>query len=266
MRHPFFALPTPIVIGHRGAAGVAPENTLASFRRGLADGASILESDVHLTRDGVPVLIHDDELSRLTNGSGRVRDHSADELQRLDAAFHWSPDGGRSFPERGRGHRIPRLDEALEALPRARFNLELKEDVPGMVVQTVAAVAKAGRAADVLLTSALDSVMAELREHVAAQGLDVALGACTGEVARVALAALRGAAPEPGPMALQIPSEFAGRPLVTRELVVHAHRHGVQIHVWTIDEEDEMRALLALGVDGIVTDYPARLAALLRAR
>ena len=266
MRHPFFALPTPIVIGHRGAAGVAPENTLASFRRGLADGAAILESDVHLSRDGVPMLIHDDELSRCTNGSGRVRDHTADELQRLDAAFRWTPDGGRGFPERGRGHRIPRLDETLEALPRARLNLELKEDLPGMVVQTVAAVAKAGRAADVLLTSALDSVMAELREHVAAQGLDVALGACTGEVARVALSALRGEAPEPGPMALQIPAEFAGRPLVTRELVVHAHRHGVQIHVWTIDEEDEMRALLALGVDGIVTDYPARLAALLRAR
>jgi glycerophosphoryl diester phosphodiesterase len=266
MRHPFFALPTPIVIGHRGAAGVAPENTLASFRRGLADGAAILESDVHLSRDGVPMLIHDDELSRCTSGSGRVRDHTADELQRLDAAFHWTPDGGTGFPERGRGHRIPRLDEALGALPRARFNLELKEDVPGMVAQTVAAVAKAGRAADVLLTSALDKVMAELREHVAAQGQGVALGACTGEVARFALAALRGEAPVPGPMALQIPAEFAGRPLVTRELVVHAHRHGVQVHVWTIDEEDEMRALLALGVDGIVTDYPARLAALLRAR
>jgi glycerophosphoryl diester phosphodiesterase len=266
MRHPFFALPTPIAIGHRGAAGEAPENTLASFRRALADGAAILESDVHLSRDGVPVLIHDDELSRCTDGEGRVGDHDVAALQRLDAGYRWSPDGGRSFPERGRGHRIPRLDEVLAALPRARLNLELKENVPGLVAETVAAVAKAGRADDVLLTSALDPVMAELRAHVAARGVDVALGASTGDVARFAVAALRGETPEPGPMALQIPPDFAGRPLVTRELVVHAHRHGVQVHVWTIDEPDEMRALLALGVDGIVTDYPARLVALLHAR
>jgi glycerophosphoryl diester phosphodiesterase len=118
----------------------------------------------------------------------------------------------------------------------------------------------------VLLTSALDPLMAELRAHVAAHRLNVALGASTGEVARFALAALRGEAPEPGPMALQIPPEFAGRPLVTRELVVHAHRHGVQVHVWTIDEVDEMRALLALGVDGIVTDYPARLVSVIGTR
>jgi glycerophosphoryl diester phosphodiesterase len=266
VRHPFFALPTPIAIGHRGAAGVAPENTLASFERALADGAAILESDVHLTRDGVPVLIHDDELSRCTNGSGRVSDHDAAALQRFDAAWHFSPDGGRSFPERGRGHRIPRLDEALRALPRARFNLELKEDVPGLVEESVAAVARAGRAHEVLLTSALDPVMGRLRAHVAEEKVDVALGACTGEVARFALAALRGERPEPGPMALQIPPDFLGRPLVTRELVEHAHRHDVQIHVWTIDDVDEMRALLALGVDGIVTDFPARLVALLGAR
>jgi glycerophosphoryl diester phosphodiesterase len=266
VRHPFFALPTPIAIGHRGAAGVAPENTLASFERALADGAAILESDVHLTRDGVPVLIHDDELARCTNGSGRVGDHDVAALQRFDAAWHFSPDGGRSFPERGRGHRIPRLDEALRALPRARFNLELKEDVPGLIEESVAAVARAGRAHEVLLTSALDPVMRRLRAHVAEEKVDVALGACTGEVARFALAALRGERPEPGPMALQIPPDFLGRPLVTRELVEHAHRHDVQIHVWTIDAVDEMRALLALGVDGIVTDFPARLVALLGAR
>jgi glycerophosphoryl diester phosphodiesterase len=266
VRHPFLALPTPIVIGHRGAAGEAPENTLASFERALADGAAILESDVHLTRDGVPVLIHDDELSRCTDGGGRVRDHDIASLQRFDAGYFFCPDEGASFPQRGRGHRIPRLDEALAALPHARFNLELKEDVPGMVEATVAAVASAGRAHDVLLTSGLDPLMQKLRAHVAEEKVDVALGACTGEVARFALAALRGETPEPGPMALQIPPDFAGRPLVTRELVEHAHRHGVQVHVWTIDEPGEMRALLALGVDGIVTDFPARLVSVIAER
>jgi glycerophosphoryl diester phosphodiesterase len=256
--HPFFAVPKPIVIGHRGAAGVAPENTLASFERGLADGAAILESDVHLSRDGVPVLIHDDELERCTDGSGLVRDHDIAALERLDAGHRFSPDG-RSHPFRGRGHRIPRLSEALAAFPRARFNLELKENLPGMVENTLAEVRRAGRADDVLLTSSSDALMAELRARVRADGVGVALGACTGDVARFAVAALRGDAPPAGPMALQIPTTFAGRPLVTLELVEFAHRHGVQVHVWTVNEPDEMRALLSLGVDGLVTDYPARL-------
>jgi glycerophosphoryl diester phosphodiesterase len=263
--HPFLALPVPIVIGHRGAAGERPENTLPSFERALADGAAILESDVHLSRDGVPVLIHDDELERCTDGAGRVRDHDLTALQRLDAGYHFESETG-GHPFRGRGIRIPTLAEALAAFPRARLNLELKENVPGMVARSVAAVADAGRTADVLLTSANDALMAELRAHVADTRVGVALGASTGEVARFAVAALRGETPPSGPMALQIPPDFAGRPLVTRELVAHAHRHGVQVHVWTIDEPDEMCALLALGVDGIVTNYPARLARLIAAR
>lgn len=266
MSHPFFALPTPIAIGHRGAAGEVPENTLPSFARALADGAAILESDVHLTRDGVPVLIHDDELERCTDGTGPVRDHDLAALARLDAGYRFQPEGGSGHPYRGRGLRIPTLAEALAAFPRARFNLELKENLPGMVARSLAVVAEAGRAADVLLTSANDALMAELRARVAADGIPVALGASTGEVARFAVAALRGEAPPEGPMALQIPTRFGGRPLVTRELIDHAHRHCVQVHVWTIDEPDEMRELLALGVDGIVTDFPARLSRLLAAR
>ena len=266
MPHPFFAVPTPIVIGHRGAAGEAPENTLASFERGLEDGAAILETDVHLSRDGVPVLIHDDELERCTDGAGRVRDHDLASLGRLDAGYRFTPDHGRSHPFRGCGHRIPRLSEALAAFPHARFNLELKENLPGMVARTVAEIARADRAADVLLTAANDALMAELRAHVAAEQVPVALGACTGEVARFALAALRDEPPPAGPMALQIPTTFAGRPLVTRELVNHAHRYRVQVHVWTVNEIDEMRELLALGVDGLVTDHPARMTRLLADR
>jgi glycerophosphoryl diester phosphodiesterase len=264
--HPFLALPTPIVIGHRGAAGDVPENTLASFERALADGAAILESDVHLSRDGVPVLIHDGELERCTNGAGCVRDHDLAALQRLDAGYHFQQEGDPAYPFRGRGLRIPTLAEALDAFPHARFNLELKELMPGMVERSVRVVADAGGADRVLLTAANDALMTELRAHVTATGVGVALGASTGEVARFAVAAWKGETPVPGPMALQIPSEFAGRPLVTRELVAHAHRHQVQVHVWTIDEPAEMHALLDLGVDGIVTNYPARLVQLLAKR
>ena len=265
MIHPFLALELPLVIGHRGCAGEMPENTLAAFEHGLADGAVILESDVHLTRDAVPVLIHDARVDRVTEAMGRVADLALAELQKLDAAYRFSPDGGRSFPERARGHHIPTLAEALRAFPEARFNLELKEGGAELVARTLAVI-RAGCAEHCLLTAADDAMMAELRAQVGREHVPVALGACTGEVARFAISALRGEAPPPGPMALQIPAAFAGRPLVTPELLTHAHAHDVQVHVWTIDEPDEMAALLDLGVDGIVTDHPARLVRLLERR
>ena len=128
--HPYFDLDTPIVIGHRGCAGEVPENTLASFEAALDAGAAILESDVHLTRDGVPVLIHDDAVDRVSDGSGRVGELGLAELERLDAGHRFDPDGTGRHPFRGRGLRIPSLAEALAGFPTARFNLELKEDVP----------------------------------------------------------------------------------------------------------------------------------------
>jgi glycerophosphoryl diester phosphodiesterase len=257
--HPFLDLETPLVIGHRGAAGEMPENTLASFARGLADGAVILETDAHLTRDGEVVLIHDDAVDRISEGTGPVREYRLADLQRLDAGYRFARAGAPGHPERGRGHRIPTLGEVLDALPGARVNIELKEDVPGIVERTLEVLARAGRLPLALLTSADDALMARIRALVEAEGIDVALGACTGEVADFARAAAVGAPPRPGVMALQIPTHFGRHPLVTPELVAHAHRHGVQVHVWTINDPDEMRSLLDLEVDGIISDHPARL-------
>ena len=266
MPHPFFAIPRPIAIGHRGCAGEAPENTLESFARGLAAGAAVLESDVHLTRDGVPVLIHDDDVARVSEGAGPVHELALAELQRLDAGHRFSPDGGASHPWRGRGLRVPTLAEAFAALPGVRFNLELKEDAPGIVERTLEAVHAADREERTLVTAADDALMARLRAALAARPRRVAVGASTGDVIDFVRSAQTGSAPRPGPMALQIPAEFAGRPLATRELVAHAHAHGVQVHVWTINEPEEIARLLALGVDGIVSDFPARVAALCAAR
>ena len=264
MRHPYFEVATPTVIGHRGAAGEAPENTLLSFARALEAGAAILESDVHLTRDAVPVLLHDDVIERTTDGRGRVVDLTLRELQALDAGHHFSPDGGRTYPFRGRGVRVPTLSQALAAFPAARFNLELKHGGAELVERVLDVIEQAGSATRSLLTAGDDALMTQLREAVARTSASVALGASVGEVADFLRCAIARKPPTPGPMALQVPPDFAGRPLVTREFVDHAHAHGLVVHVWTIDEPGEMRALLALGVDGIVSDFPARLAQVIR--
>jgi glycerophosphoryl diester phosphodiesterase len=264
--HPYLDLPLPIVIGHRGSAGTAPENTLESFSAALANGAAILETDAHLTRDGVPVLIHDDDVDRVSDGSGRVTRMTLEELSRLDFGHRFTPDGGATWPRRGRGVRIATLAEALEAFPDARFNIELKEEVEGLVERCVDVVAKAGREEKTLLTAGSDGLMQHLRRHLASTGARIAVGASAADVLAFVRTALDGTPPPAGPMALQIPESFGGRPLVTRELVDHAHAYGIHVHVWTINEPDEMNRLLDLGVDGLVTDFPGRMVEVVSAR
>lgn len=235
---------------------MAPENTLAAFERGLAEGADILESDVHLTRDGVPVLIHDPLVDRCTNGSGAVDTFDLPALQALDAS--------RSFAHSGDGSstaataRIPTLQEALETFPEAHLNLELKAPAPRLIDRCLDVIQAAGRAQDILLTAEDDRIMTGLRERVADRSVDVALGASLGEVVSFVRAAIGDGRPARGPMALQIPAQFGGQPLATTALIEFAHAEGVQVHVWTINDPLEIEALLDVGVDGIVSDFPAR--------
>ncbi|MCP5041499.1 MAG: glycerophosphodiester phosphodiesterase [bacterium] len=263
MVHPFFEVPGPVIIGHRGAAGSAPENTLPSFERALAIGAEILESDIHATRDGVPVLVHDPDVARTTEGSGSIEDLTLDQLRSLDAGHHFSCDAGASFPERGRGIRIPTLEEAFEAFGRARFNLEIKAPGLPLAERVIALVDKFDRADTTLLTAGENPIMETLRQARRASGGRFAIGACTGDILACVKAAI-GEGPVPQDvMALQIPEAFGGRPLATAELIEFAHGAGIAVHVWTINETAQMQRLLDLGVDGLVTDHPERMAALL---
>jgi glycerophosphoryl diester phosphodiesterase len=219
----------------------------------------ILESDVHVTRDGALVLLHDDLLERTTDGSGRVAERTLAELQGLDAGYRFTPLSG-DFPERGKGHRIPLLEEALRAFPAVRFNLEIKERIPALIEGTIELVRRLGRADSVLLAAAEDATMADLRAALARTGVRTAVGASAGDVLACVRAAIDGAPAPPGPMALQVPPGFAGRPLVTRELVAWARAHDIAVHVWTINDPAEMERLLDLGVDGVMSDFPGRLA------
>jgi len=261
--HPYFAVPSPTVIGHRGAAGNAPENTLAAFARGLALGAHILESDVHATRDGVPVLLHDPDLARVSGRSVQVADLDWAEVCEIDASAGFEGDRAALAGDPAR-LRIPSLAQAFEAFPGARFNLEIKADDDELVARVVDLVAEHARAELTLLAAERDPLMAKIRARVAARSVPVAIGAALGDVLEFVRSAIEGTAPQSPAMALQIPVDFAGRPFVTPELVAHAHAHGRVVHAWTVNEPDEMRRLIELGVDGLVTDFPGRLAELLR--
>ena len=275
--HPFFDLPHPIVFGHRGASGELPENTLPAFQRALAQGADVIETAVHQSRDGQVVIAHDADLARTTGRAGQIAELDLAQIQARDAGYEFGPGAGHPF--RGRGLRVPTLREAFEALPGARFNIEIKRCAPALVAATLDLVEEFGRAECTLLAAGEDDTMELLRAEISRRaglaqrarrarqsppGSSPALGASTGEVLAALRAMQSGAAPPPGPMALQIPPEFAGQPVVTAELIAFAHAHRLEVHVWTVNDESEMQRLLALGVDGLMSDFPARLRAIVQ--
>ncbi len=258
MSHSFFDIDRPIVIGHRGSAGDFPENTLLSFESALAGGAQILESDIQISRDGVPILLHDPSLERTTDGAGDACHYDWDFLRKLDAGIRFEEDNGKT-PFRGRGVRIPSLEEAFERFPDARFNLEIKCHGAEGIRAILDLVERFDRADRTLLAAGDGAIMQDLRTALAAHSIRPAMGASLPEIVSAITSALDGSEMPSGVMALQIPATFGEKPLATRAFIDHAHAHDVQVHVWTINDLDEIEGLLGRGVDGIITDYPAKM-------
>lgn len=253
----FFTGTKPRLFAHRGASGEAPENTLAAFRRAADLGFHYAELDVHATRDGQVVVIHDESLERTTNGRGKVKEHTLSELQRFDAGYRFSPDNGQQFPFRATEVRIPTLAEVLRGFPHLKFTVEIKQVEPAIEELVIAVVRNCGRSADVILASEHDQVLGRVRALAPEVATSFAVGEGTHFIQRVFSGQLSDY--RPAGLALQVPPEFHGVPLVTPEIVSAAHTFDLEMHVWTINEPQEMERLLDLGVDGIMSDFPGRL-------
>lgn len=257
----FFAGDKPRIIGHRGAAGEAPENTLFSFQRAVQDGAQFIELDVRGSRDGEVVVMHDATVKRTTNGRGAVSEQNLKDLKALDAGYRFSRDGGKSYPYRGQDIRIPTLKEIFDALPQTRFIVEIKQARPSIVKKVLACARQAGREKTVLLATEKDQIMSEVRGEIQSTGLSVATGFSYGEVAAFMgwLAGGRREPYTPPGQAFQIPCEYGGMTLVNGQTLGAAHDLEVEMFVWTVNDREEMARILDLGVDGIITDFPVRL-------
>jgi glycerophosphoryl diester phosphodiesterase len=247
------------VIGHRGAAGVAPENTLPSLRHAAAAGAHAVEFDLRCTADDRLVLLHDAIVDRTTDGTGPIEGMSLEEAAGLDAGYRFTTDGGRSFPYRGRGIAIPTLEEAIAEIAPLPMILELKsqragEVLPGFLEQhRLAGPAIVGS----FSRSAAEAVAPHVRSRCASEE-ELRAYVLLGKIglARVAV---------PQAEAVMVPERRFLR-VVTRRFVRGAHAHGLGVFVWTVNRPDDMRRLWDWGIDGVITDEPGRALRVLRER
>ena len=260
---------------HQGGAREGPSSTLWAMRKAVAAGAHAIELDVHATKDGHIVVCHDPTVDRTTEAHGAIAELTLEEVQSLDNAYWWVPGEvvapGRAegdYPLRGRAPedqslRVPTLHEVLEEFPDVFLNFDIKQTGPAVepYEEEVARVLRQhGRGDDVIVASFLDEATDAFCR--------IAPDACISfgmNGTRDFYTAIRDGAspPETAHVALQVPPRAGDIEIVTAGFVDAAHDAGIAVHVWTIDDPAEMRRLLGLGVDGIMTDCPAVLAGVL---
>jgi len=253
------------VYAHRGGAKLRPENTLASFDNGLALGADGLELDVRLSKDGHVVVHHDAELDRTTDATGPVADRTAAELARVDAGYRFQPASGApaSFPFRGAGIGVPALASVFDRYPGVPLIIELKLASPELARKTLDLARAAGALDRIAIGSFSGEALRAAREH--APGVRTGAGR---EETRWALyrSWVRWPLGQPRYQEFQVPERSGSTTVVTRRFVEHAHRAGVAVKVWTVDEEADMHRLLDWGVDGLISDRPDIAVAVVSAR
>ena len=257
--HPFFEnVPEGVlVIAHQGGDGLWPSNTLYAFERAVALGVDLLELDVHGSVDGELVVIHDDTVDRTTDGEGAVAELSLEQIEALDAGYGWSVEReGERFPYRGLGITIPTLDEVLAAFPDMAMVIEIKPDSEIVAQRLCSVLRAAGKAEQVLVGSFHAAALGAFRDACP----EVGTSAAPNEARNFFIASFAhlAAAYTPPTEAFQVPEYQGGLHVVTRRFVRGAHARNIDVQVWTVNERSDMRRLIALGVDGIITDRPDR--------
>ncbi|MCG1023797.1 glycerophosphodiester phosphodiesterase [Sutcliffiella horikoshii] len=249
----------PLVIAHQGGEHLAPSNTMIAFEQAVDMGVDVLETDIHMTKDGHLVAIHDPTVDRTTDGKGLVSDLTLEEIQQLDAGYHFVDlEGKNSF--RGKGVTIPTVEEMFKAFPDTRIEIEIKDTNPPEKYEEIARklweLAVQYKREDTLLVASFDQeILSTFNSFTEGQ---VALVGGRQEITRFVLfhkLFVRNLY-KPQVDAFQVPLQESIFDLTNQRLIRDAQRSGVQMHYWTIDDKETMRYLLERGADGILTNRP----------
>jgi glycerophosphoryl diester phosphodiesterase len=258
--HPYFDAPDPWVVAHRGGAALAPENTMAAFENAVNLEVDVLEMDLRVTADGLVVLMHDDTVDRTTDGMGRVAGMTLADLQELDAGYRFTDDSG-AHPFRGAGLAVPTLRDVSATFPDIRLNVEMKEFTPEQAKHLCALLRELDALDRVLVSSFPHAPMNAFREACP----EVATGATRREVSAFYLLgrARLGSLFRSPAATLQPPLRYRGRDVVTPAFLDAARESRRPVQVWTVNDEADMKRLLEMDVQAILTDHPDRLLALM---
>ena len=247
----------PLVIAHQGGDGVWPGDTMYAFERAVELGADVLEMDAHITKDSQIVLMHDEKVDRTTDGAGLIEDLTLAELQKLDAAYQWSTDGGKTFPFRGQDIQVPTLEELFQKFPQMRYVIEIKLTQNPIDEPLCELIHEYEMQDKVLVASFHDEAMKHFRQNCPA----VATSASRTEVRNFVLLGkvfLSGLI-LPNYQSIQPPydpSESLNIPIMTERFIREAHAKNIRVEPWTVDDPALMRKYIEWGVDGIMTDRP----------
>lgn len=245
------SLSTISVIAHRGGSKLRPENTLAAFDHAASLGVDAFECDVHLSRDGEVVVIHDPTLDRTTDATGPVIARTAAELERVDAAYRFGEADG--FPLRGQGIGVPRLADLLLRFPALPVIVEIKGENPGVAGPVVNVIRETGADKRVIIGGFSRVVLDAVRQIAP----ELQTGASSPEARWALHLAYLGLSPRrPAYQSLQVPFRLRGRQMFSSGFVRAARRGHVPVFAWIVDEPDIMRMLIEWGVTGIISDRP----------
>lgn len=247
----------PLVIAHQGGDGVWPGDTLFAFEKAVSLGTDVLEMDAHITKDDQIVLMHDEEVDRTTDGTGTIEELTLAELQKLDAAYRWSNDGGKTFPYRGQGIRVPTLDELFQQFPQMRYVIEIKLTQNPIDRPLCDLIRKHQMQDKVLIASFHDAAMQNFRKICP----EVATSASRSEVRNFVLLGkvFLSAFSAPHYQSIQPPydpKESMNIPIMTERFIREAHAKNIQVEPWTVNDPVLMKEYIEWGVDGIITDRP----------
>ncbi|RPF55839.1 glycerophosphodiester phosphodiesterase [Aquisalibacillus elongatus] len=256
---PFYQnLDRPLVIAHQGGEHLAPSSTMPAFQNAVNLGVDVLETDIHISKDGHLVAIHDDTVNRTTDGTGAVNDLTLDELKELDAGYYFEKDG--EHPYRGQGIELVTVEELFEKFPDQRFLIEIKDTNPyermDEISKRLNELIETHQLVDQVTIASFDhNIIETFKKHA---NPDIAVSGGEQEVRKFVITHkfhLKNLY-KPSVDSMQLPLEASGYDLTTYDLLDSAERMGLQIHYWTINDQDDMETLINRGAHGIVTDRP----------
>lgn len=254
--------PPVLNIAHRGGRGLAPEGTIAAFDNALKLDVDMFEYDTHITKDGQLVVIHDPTVDRTTNGTGKVNEMTLEEIQELDAGYNFVDEKGE-YTYREQGVYIPTIEEMFQRYPNMRHLIEMKDtNDPHLyedVIQELWRLIQVYNMEDQVMVGSFDHAINERFETVTWGQVPIGAGeSAVRSFVEKHVPYLNGLAPS-AVDSLQLPVEQEGYDLATTNIIQSAKKRNMSIYYWTINDENQMRELIAKGVDGIMTDYPDRL-------